>query len=222
MAVPQNFVHAPADSNFVETSRFDVRGFRTEKGGCGFRREGVIRAGESYSERMVAVNPATCEAVFAVGERQRPAVLFTRPSSGQDSHTVATPNLSNPVYGFYHTVITRDPIYLKIAELEHYLSYESGYCVDYVGSYPEVYYAEWNNWILNLLTDWNLDSCGKAYRIWHAAFSNSTFCAPFTTFVRKENEIEGHLGGYGVWRYTWSAEGGCYWLLWVHNDYWTY
>ena len=70
--IGDSILRAPNDPSFTESRRELRPGLKTAKGSCRFGGHGYLRPGEYAAERVVEVNPVTCDYIVAKGVFNHP------------------------------------------------------------------------------------------------------------------------------------------------------
>jgi hypothetical protein len=208
------------------TTRQEVQG-QAAGTGCVFSFTGTITPNSPGREQdEVAFNPATCQAIYAVGPIQHPGQT-DRGGGASNNGGSGSAGRGDPTLAFYMKTFYEDPVGIDVTSLRNDVEWTySGGCNT---SYKTKRNATWftpSGWYLRYVNDNNSFGCSNAIGNSDALMENDVFCPTFNdpesvyTHYNYNHEVDGKPNGTAV--YSWndyvdSTLGICYRLL-SHHD----
>jgi hypothetical protein len=190
-----SILHAPNDPNFAESRREIRPGVKTSKGGCRFGGAGYLKRGEYAAERVVEVNPVTCDYVVARGVFTHPfnSLANRLPSTARTSNVSSDPdyeeysqNLEMPsISGSTHNwqrVAWYDPLFIDVVWQRVQSWWDWDYrCVSNVRGLGDARWLRITGWRLGTFDGEGRSGsdCTTHEHLVYGTYHNDTWCAPF-------------------------------------------
>ena len=213
----ESVLHAPNDPSFVESGRQIRLGSKTPSGGCRFGGRRYLKRGEYAAERVVEINPVTCDyvvasgmfnhAVGALGDRAPAASMMDDYDYySQDVTTLSAAGGSNRGW---QRVWWYDPVTLEVVSqrLETWFDYNYTCLLSPLGTASAKWLREtgWRKTVFDAAGQWG-NTCATAYFQVYGTYDNNQWCYPGSATV----EI--------FMKSTLDAIGGIYYDHWENKE----
>ena len=213
----------PADVNASLTTQELVQGQATPTG-CVFSFTETLTPGSPGREQdEVAFDPATCQAIYAVGPIQHRGAE-DRGGGAAGNGSAAAAGRGDPTLAFYMKTFYEDPVGIDVTSLREDLEWSySGGCNTSDKWKRNAHWFTVSGWYLRYVNDKPSFGCSNAIINSDALMENDAFCSPESVYTHYNynHEVDGKPNGSVV--YSWndyvdSTFGVCYRLLSHHRS----
>lgn len=230
-----SILHAPNDPNFAESHREIRPGVKTSTGACRFGGHGYLKPGEYAAERVVEVNPVTCDYVVARGilthplnslanrvpSTARTSNALSDPDYDQYSQDLEVPSTSGSSYR-WQRVAWVDPALIEVVWQRVQSWWDWDYnCTTNVRGLGDARWLRVTGWRLGTFDgEGHVGSnCASHVHLVYGTYYNDTWCAPLGSvsveiFLSNAPDATG-----GVYYEHWTVKDA---TSWACNTIWAY